>query len=153
MEFIYQYHVVIIGIFFLGVIALMTGLTQRDKQWVKKHYKRDDIVALGFGILCYGLESEKGAPKKHKGFLLIHRGGVLFKGRFSDTLFDIPGAAIQKVYHGDFHKGAKLYQSAVKIDFLTAPESTEIETIAFKMAYPPQWIKIIGKTFLTDPSA
>jgi len=153
MEFIYQYHVVIIGIFFLGVIALMTGLTQRDKKWVRKNYKREDIIALGFGIVCYGLDSEKGAPKKHKGFLLIHRGGVLFKGRFSDVLFDIPGKSIQKAYHGDSHKGAKLYQSAVKIDFLRAPENREIETIAFKMAYPPQWIKIIGKTFLAKPSS
>ena len=91
--------------------------------------------------------------KKHKGFLLIHRGGVVFKSRFSHILFDIPGDAIQKVYHGDSHKGSKLYQSAVKIDFLNAPKSGEMETIAFKMAYPPQWIKIIGKTFLAKPSS
>jgi len=151
MEFIYQYHIVIISIFFLGVIAIMTGLTYRDKQWVKKNYKKENIIALGFGIVCYGLDSEKGAPQKHKGFLLIHRGGVLFKSRFSDTLIDIPGESIQKAYHGDSHKGAKLYQSAVKIDFLNAPKSGEIETIAFKMAYPPQWIKIIGKTFMAEP--
>ena len=150
MEFIYQHHVVIIGIFFLCVIALMTGLTHRDKQWVKKNYTKEDIIALGFGIVCYGLDSEKGAPKKHKGFLLIHFGGVVFKSRFSHILFDIPGDAIQKVYHGDSHKGSKLYQSAVKIDFLNAPKSGEMETIAFKMAYPPQWIKIIGKTFLAQ---
>ncbi len=151
MEFIYEYHVVIIGILFLCVIALMTGLTYRDKQWVKKNYKKQDIIALGFGILCYGLASDQGAPKKHKGFLLIHRGGVLFKARFSDVLFDIPGKFIQKVYHGDSHKGARLYQSAVKIDFLTSPNGDKsLETIAFKMAYPPQWIKIIGKTFIED---
>jgi len=153
MEFIYQYHVVIIGILFLCVIVFMTWLTHQEKQWVKNNYKKEDIVALGFGILCYGLDSDKGAPKKHKGFLLIHRGGVLFKSRFSNTLFDIPGKFIKKVYHGDFHKGAKLYQSAVKIDFLTSPESCDSEktdTIAFKIAYPPQWIKIIGKTFIAD---
>lgn len=161
MEFIYQYHVVIISIFFLCVIAIMTGLTYRDKQWVKKNYKKEDIIALGFGIVCYGLDSEKGAPKKHKGFLLIHRGGVLFKSRFSDILYDILGNSIKKVYHGDSHKGAKLYQSAVKIDFLTSAESDDlenndsekVETIAFKMAYPPQWIKIIGKTFMAEPSS
>ncbi len=153
MEFIYQNHVVIIGIFFLCVIALMTGLTYRDKQWVKKNYKKEDIIALGFGIVCYGLGSEKGAPKKHKGFLLIHRGGLLFKTRFSDIRFDIPGDAIQKVYHGDSHKGSRLYQSAVKVDFLTLPKSSKMETIAFKMSYPPQWIKIIGKTFLAQPSS
>ena len=156
MEFIYEHHVVIIGVFFLAVIAVMTGLTYRDKQWVRKNFKKQDIVALGFGIVCYGLDSEQGAPKKHKGFLLIHRNGVLFKSRFSDILFDIPGKSIQKAYHGDSHKGAKLYQSAVKIDFLTAPKSSDqekIETIAFKMAYPPQWIKIIGKTFMAEPAS
>lgn len=156
MEFIYQYHVVIIGIFFLSVIAVMTGFTYRDKRWVRKNYKREEIVALGFGIVCYGLDSEQGAPKKHKGFLLIHKNGVLFKSRFSDILYDIPGNSIQKAYHGDSHKGAKLYQAAVKIDFLTAPESGDpetVETIAFKMAYPPQWIKIIGKTFMAEVSS
>jgi hypothetical protein len=156
MEFIYQYQVVIIAVFFLCVIAAMTWLTYRDKQWIKKNYKKEEIVALGFGITCYGLDSDSGAPKKHKGFLLIHQGGVLFKSRFSDTVFDIPGKAIQKTYHGNSHKGAKLYQSAVKIDFLASPASggrENTETIAFKMAYPPQWIKIIGKTFIGESSA
>jgi hypothetical protein len=153
MEVIYQYHIVIIAIFFLCVITVMTGLTHRDKQWVKKNYTKEDIVALGFGITCYGLDSDNGAPKKHKGFLLIHRGGVLFKSRFSEILFDIPGESIQKAYHGVSHKGKKLNQSAVKIDFITSPTGSDPEdtdTIAFKMAYPPQWIKIIGKTFIAE---
>ena len=146
MDIFEQYHIVIIGIFFLSFIFGMTWLAYRDKKWVRQNYKKEDIIALGFGILCYGVSSDQGAPKKHKGFLLIHRGGVLFKGRFSDTLFDIPGKSIQKVYHADSHKGAKLYRLAVKIDFLI-PEKT-IDTIAFKMAYPAQWMKIIGKSFI-----
>jgi len=146
MEFFQQYHIVIIGIIFLSILAGMTWLTYRDKKWVKKNYKKQDIIALGFGIICFGLSSDQGALKKHKGFLLIHRGGLLFKSRFSNVMFDIPGKSIQKVYHADSHKGARLYQSAVKIDFLTHEKTTD--TIAVKMAYPAQWIKIIGKSFI-----
>ncbi|MBU1341573.1 MAG: hypothetical protein KKE44_02400 [Proteobacteria bacterium] len=148
MEFFEQYHITAIGIIFLITIFSMTFLTYKDKKWVRKNYKKQDIIALGFGITCYGLSSDQGAPKKHKGFLLIHRHGLLFKSRFSNTLFDIPGNAIQKAYPATSHKGAKLYQSAVKIDFLTPENSTD--TIAFKLAYPAQWIKIIGKSFLSD---
>jgi len=150
MEFFQQYHIVIIGCLFLCAITGMTWLTYKDKRWVRKNYKKEDIIALGFGITCYGLSSDQGAPKKHKGFLLIHRGGLLFKTRFSDIMFDIPGESIQKVYHANSHKGAKLYQSAVKIDFLTSGKITD--TIAFKLAYPAQWIKIIEKTFTKESS-
>lgn len=146
MEFFQQYHIVIIGALFLCILAGMTFLTYKEKRWVKKNYRKEDIIALGFGILCYGAESDQGVPKKLKGFLLIHRNGLLFKSRFSETMYDIPGKSIQKVYHADSHKGARLYRFAVKIDFLS-PEKT-LDTIAFKMAYPAQWMKIIGKTFI-----
>lgn len=151
MEFFQQYHIVMIGGLFLCVLAGMTWLTYKEKRWVRKNYKKEDIIALGFGILCYGVSSDQDAPKKLKGFLLIHKGGLLFKSRFSDTLFDIPGKSIQKVYHGDSHKGAKLYRLAVKIDFLT-PGKT-MDTIAFKVSYPAQWMKIIGKLFIEKPPA
>jgi len=146
MIFLAQYHIIIIGCVFLTILMAMTWLTHREKKWVKKRYKKENIIALGFGIICYGLSSDKKAPKKHKGFLLVHKGGVLFKSRFSEKQFNIPGESIQKVYHDDIHKGARLYQSAVMVDFL--PFGQDKDTIAFKLAYPPQWIKIIGKAFI-----
>ncbi len=148
MEFFQQYHIVIIACIFLGVIAMMTWLTYRDKKWVKKNYPKEAIIALGFGITCYGLSSEQGKPEKHKGFLLVHRGGLLFKSRFSDRLYDLPQESLQKVYHASVHKETKLHQTAVLVDFLTAEKNTD--TIAFRVAYPAQWINIIGKSFLED---
>ena len=149
MEFFFQYHIVIIGIVFLSILLGMTWLTYQEKQWIKKHYKKEDIVAVGFGVTCYGLSSDEGKPETNKGFLLVHKKGLLFKGRFSNTLFDIPESALKKVYHSNEHKNAKLYQSAVMVDFLTTQR--QIDTIAFKLAYPPQWIKIIGNTFTETP--
>lgn len=146
MEFFEQYHIVIIGIIFFGVLFGMAFLTYREKKWIKQHYKTEDIIALGFGIRCYGLSSVPGNPEKLKGFLLIHKGGLLFKSRFSDTRFEIPGDAIQKAYHSNMYKGARLFRSAVMIDYRVSPQKSD--TIAFKMAYPPQWIRIIGKTFM-----
>lgn len=145
MEFIQQYHIVIIGCLFLIILGSMTWLTWKEKQWVRKNYNKQDIIALGFGITCFGIASKPGGPEKHKGFLLIHKGGLLFKSRFSGPSFHIPGKSIEKVYHGNSHKGARLYQSAVMVDFLTPGKITD--TIAFKLAYPPQWIKIMEKTF------
>ena len=153
MEFFQQYYIVIIGCLFLCALGAMTWLTHKEKKWVRNNYKKQDIIALGFGVICHGLSSDQGAPNHHKGFLLIHRHGLLFKSRFSNIKFDIPGESIQKVYHGNSHKGTRFYRSAVMIDFLPPMKTQDtktMDTIAFKLSYPPQWIKIIGKTFINN---
>jgi len=146
MEFLQQYHIFFIGSIFLCVVIGMSWLTHKEKKWIKNNYKKKDIIALGLGINCYGLSSDEGSPKPYKGFLLVHRGGLLFKNRFSKMRFDIPGESIKKAYPTTSHKGVRLYKSAVKVDFLT-PEK-RVDTIAFKLAYPPQWIEIIEKAFI-----
>lgn len=148
MEFIQQYHIAIIGCLFLCGIIGMSWLTHKEKKWIKNTYKKEDIIALGFGVTCYGLSSDQGAPKTYRGFLLIHKGGLLFKNRFSNVRFDIPAESIKKAYHATSHKGARLYKSAVKVDFSSSPKS--MDTIAFKLAYPPQWIEIIEKAFIKN---
>ena len=107
MSFFEQYHMVVIGCLFFSILMGMTFFNWQEKQWVKKHYSKDDIIALGFGITCLGLSSEKGGVKKYKGFLLIHKKGLLFKARFSDKKFDIPVKSIKKAYHDDSHKKKK----------------------------------------------
>ena len=146
MEFFHQYHIAIIGFLFLCGIIGMSILTHTEKKWIKKTYKKEDIIALGFGVTCYGLSSDPRAPRRYNGFLLVHRHGLLFKNRFSKVRFDIPAGSIQKVYHATSHKGARLYKSAVKIDFSTAPQQKD--SIAFRLAYPPQWIEIIENAFI-----
>ncbi|MBW1866678.1 MAG: hypothetical protein JRI38_02875 [Deltaproteobacteria bacterium] len=148
MEFFQQYHIAIIGSLFLCVVIGMTWLTYKEKKWIRNTYKKEDIIALGFGVTCYGLSSDQGPPKRYKGFLLIHRAGLLFKNRFSNTRFDVPGESIQKAYHDTSHMGSRLYKSAVKIDFSTSRK--RMDTIAFKLAYPPQWIEIIEKAFIKN---
>lgn len=146
MEWFEQYNIVIIGCLFMAVLAFMVFLTWKDKQWVKAHFTKDQIIALGFGITCFGLASESGSVKKHKGFFLVHSKGLLFKTRFTDTRYDIPGGTITKVSHGETHKNVGLPGSAVMVHFLDKNKSEDI--IAFKMTYPPQWMKIIAKTFI-----
>jgi hypothetical protein len=148
MEFFQQYHIAIIGCLFLCGIIGMSWLTFKEKKWIKITYKKVDIIALGFGVTCYGLSSDQGPPKTYRGFLLIHKGGLLFKNRFSSIRFDVPGKSIQKAYPASSHKGARLYKSAVKIDFSTSQKSKD--TIAFKLSYPPQWIEIIKKAFIEN---
>lgn len=152
MNFFEQYHIFIIGCLLFSILISMTFFTWKEKQWVKKNYSKKDIIALGFGITCFGLSSDQEALKKYKGFLLVHKKGLIFKGRFSDIKFDIPIKSIKKVYHGDLHKKTRLYQSAVKVDFVdrTKINSETIDTIAFKVAYPAQWIKIVKKHLLHE---
>ncbi|MBT3179196.1 MAG: hypothetical protein HN339_20005, partial [Desulfobacula sp.] len=69
MEFLQQNHILIIGCIFTIVVIGMTWLTHNEKKWIKSTYKKKDIIALGFGVTCYGLSSDQGAPKKYKGFL------------------------------------------------------------------------------------
>ena len=81
MNFFEQYHIFIIGCLFLSILIGMTFFTWKEKQWVKKNYNKKDIIALGFGITCFGLASDQGVLKKYKGFLLVHKKGLIFKGR------------------------------------------------------------------------
>ena len=148
MEFFQQYHIAIIGVLFLCGIIGMSWLTHTEKKWIRRTYQKEDIIALGFGVSCYGLASDQGAPKRYTGFLLIHRAGLLFKNRFSNIRFDIPGESIQKTYPSSSHKGAKLYKSAVKVDFSSSPNS--MDSIAFKVSYPQQWIEIIDSAFIKE---
>lgn len=64
MEFLQQNHILIIGCIFTIVVIGMTWLTHNEKKWIKSTYKKKDIIALGFGVTCYGLSSDQGAPKK-----------------------------------------------------------------------------------------
>lgn len=150
MEVFEQYNIVIIGCLFMAVVAAMVFLTWRDKQWIRANFKKDQIIALGFGITCFGLASESGRVKKHRGFLLVHTKGLLFKTRFSNIRYDIPGKSITRVTHGDALKGSRLPGSAVMVHFLDKNRADNI--IAFKITYPPQWIKIIAKAFITKDS-
>jgi hypothetical protein len=59
---------------------------------------------------------------------------------------EILGKSIVRIYHGRSHKGVDLHQSVIKVDFFN--EKKERDTAAFRVPYPPQWIRAIEATLL-----
>lgn len=133
---------------FLGVVFYLAWARAREKRWIRSRFDEDKIIAMSFGVLCFGASSETGPPRGRRGFLLLMEDRLFYRGGFKKTELDIPAESVTRVRHGNTHRGVDLHHSVVKIDF-TTPENIE-ETAAFKVPYPPQWISAIEKAFLSN---
>jgi hypothetical protein len=58
------------------------------------------------------------------------------------------GRKIAHVYPDNSIKGYNLHQSVMKIDFIN--EHDEKDSAAFKVPYPPQWIRAIENNLLKN---
>ena len=103
-------------------------------------------MVLSFGVGCFGRALETGPPVRRSGFLLLLPDRLFFRNRSGRIELDIPGGRIARVYHDRTHKGVDLNQSVIKLDFLT--ETGQEDAVAFRVPYPPQWIRAIGTTLL-----
>ncbi|NNF98813.1 MAG: hypothetical protein HKM93_05505 [Desulfobacteraceae bacterium] len=150
MNTIIQQQWLIIGIVFFGIVFYISLIRYRDKRWIDKRFGSDTVRAMSFGVNYFGRATEKGAPRKSSGFLLLLSDRLFFRSRLARLELDIPAKSIQRVYHGSDHKGVDLHQSVMKIDFLTVDHRQD--TAAFKVPYPPQWISAIRNTLIKQAS-
>ena len=148
-----------IPIFFVAgvIIAGMAWKRRLDLKWIKKRFGPDLVIVSSFGACCFGLESDPGPLRPKKGVLLLMAGRLFFGNPRSGLELDIPGDRIMRVSHGVRHKNKELGHSVIIVDFLDA--QGKVDRAAFKVPYPPQWIKAIGtafalrKTVMNQPAA
>jgi hypothetical protein len=134
-----------IALFFFGIIGYIAWIRWKDNRWIDEHIGQKNVLAQSFGVHYFGTAREPGAPRKSSGFLLLHRKGLLYRSRLKKIEVNIPGNAIKRVYHDRSHKGVDLHQSLIKVDFINARQQPD--TAAFKVPYPPQWIRMIENAF------
>ena len=146
MEIFKNQQWVIIAIVFFGIIAYISLIRWRDRNWIEKRFGRQQAVATSFGVNYFGRSTEPGKPRRSSGFLLLLHDRLFFRSRLSKLELDIPGSRITHVYHDRSHKGMDLHQSLVKVDFLN--DQNQKDTAAFKVPYPPQWIQAIETTLI-----
>ena len=141
-------HWLFIAFIFFGIIAYISWIRRRDRQWIEKRFGLDHVRMMSFGVNYFGLVSEPGKVRRSSGFLLLTANEVFFRSRVAQLELSIPGRNIQRVYHDSAHKGASLHQSVMKIDFTNSED--QLDCAAFKVPYPPQWIAAVQTAFTTS---
>ena len=118
-----------------------------DRRWLKERFGGEEPLAISFGVKYYGLASEPGPPRRgDNGFLAMFGDRLLFRSRRARVELEIPGRLIARIYHDHEHKGFELNTSVIKVDFIG--DGAGRDCAAFKVPYPPQWIKAVGETLL-----
>ena len=137
---------IIICLAFFGIILSIAWLRWKDRKWIENRFGNNRIKAVSFGVNYFGRSREPGKPRRSSGFLILLSDGLFFRSRLKKLELEIPGKSIRRVYHDRTHKGIDLHQSIVKIDFTDS--SDELDTVAFRLPYPPQWIEAISNNFI-----
>jgi hypothetical protein len=148
MDFLGQQQWVIIAVAFFGIIAYIAWVRWQDRKWIDARFGSHKVIAMSFGANFFGRATEPGSPRKSSGFLLLLPDRLFYRSRLKKLELEIPAAKIARVYHDKVHKGVNLHQSLVKIDFINS--ENERDTAAFKVPYPPQWIRAIENTLLKE---
>ena len=131
---------------FFGIIAYIAWIRWRDRQWINARFDPKAVKAMSFGVNYFGLSSEAGKPKRSSGFLLLLNDRLFYRSRIKKIELSIPGNRIRRVTHDRSHKGVNLHQSVVKVVFEN--ERQEEDAAAFRLPYPPQWMRAIEHAFL-----
>ena len=139
---------IVITIIFFGIIGYIAFIRWRDRKWIENRFKNRKILAMSFGVNYFGRAGEPGKPRRSAGFLLLLEDGVFYRSRSAGLELEIPGSRIARVYPGDSIKGVKLHQSVMVIDFINA--KNDRDSAAFKVPYPPQWIRAIENSLLAN---
>jgi hypothetical protein len=146
MNFLGQQQWVIIAVAFFGIIAYIAVIRWRDRKWIDERFGNQKLRAMSFGVNYFGRAAEPGKPRRSSGFLLLLPHSLFYRSRVRKIELEIPGSRIARVYHDRTHKGVDLHMSLVKIDFMNS--ENQKDTAAFKVPYPPQWIRAIETTLL-----
>ena len=140
----------IIAFIFFGIIAYIAFIRWRDRKWIAKRFSGQPVLAMSFGVNCFGRASEPEKPKRSSGFLLLLPDRLFYRSRTAGLELSIAGESIAQVYPGNCIKGIDLHQSVLKIDFIN--ENDQRDSVAFKVPYPPQWIHAIENHLLNRDS-
>jgi hypothetical protein len=138
---------VVIALLFFGIIAYIAWVRWRDRKWIDERFGSHRILAMSFGVNYFGRATEPGSPRKSSGVLLLLPDRLFYRSRLKKLEVEIPASRIARIYPDRTHKGIDLHQSLVKIDFIT-PDNQK-DTAAFKVPYPPQWIRAVENNLLS----
>lgn len=146
LDIIAEQQWVVIALLFFGIIAYIVWVRWRDRKWINERFGSQKILAMSFGVNYFGRATEPGSPRKSSGFLLLLPDRLFYRSRLKKLEVEIPVSKIARVYPDRTHKGVDLHQSLVKIDFINS--SNQKDTAAFKVPYPPQWIRAVENNLL-----
>lgn len=137
-----KYYLIFFGVLFLGFLIYSRIKRQQDQAWIKNRFPGVRPVIVSFGVKYFGQESDPGPVKSRTGFLLLFPDQLFFKSN-QGLEWSASAEAVTGVDHDTVHKGRDLKQSIMVVDFLN--QETQPDRVAFRVPYPPQWIKAINR--------
>ena len=137
---------------FLLLLFYFSWMRRKDKKWARRNIAADEILAISFGTIRFRGRPSKKSVRKQKGFLILtphalifKPGASMFQSETKKPAFEILKKDARRAYHSASHKGCDLNQSVINIDFINA--TGDMDSAAFKVPYPPQWLAAIDKCF------
>ena len=147
-DFLANQQWLIIAVLFFGIMGYIAFVRWRDRKWIEARFGQQKVLAMSFGVNYFGRASEPGGPRRSSGFLLLLPDRLFYRSRAHQIELDIAGKHIASVYPGTSLKGVDLHQSVMKIDFMN--EHNEKDSAAFRVPYPPQWIRAIQSNLMQE---
>ena len=148
---IHSESMMILALFF-SILFYFSWMRRKDRKWIEQCFGSDEILAISFGAIRFQRRPLKSDAKKQKGCLILLSHGLVFKPNASifqsgveKQVFEILKEDAQTARHSASHKGCDLNQSVINVDFLNAAGG--MDSAAFKVPYPPQWLGAIEKCF------
>lgn len=138
------------AIAFAAFLVYSAWRRKQDEQWIKSKFNGREPLALSYGVKCFGLQTEAAEKKPKSGFLILYPDCIYFKSRSKSYELEIKNENLTEVYHDTSHRGVELGLSVVKLDFFH--ENNRQDTVAFRVPYPPQWIKAISTILPAEAS-
>ena len=127
-----------------GVVIFGLALVRwRERRFIKARFKGDTPLIMSFGVSFLGLESEPGRVKSEGGLLALFSDFLYYRGRTSGRELIIETIRIIEIDHGRRHRDFELDRDALKTSFYASGD--KIETAAFTVPYPSQWIAALQK--------
>ena len=151
MQFLAEQQWMMIAVVFFGIIAYVSWLRWHERKWIDNRFGSQNVLAMSFGVNYFGRSSEPESPRRSSGCLILLSDRLFYRSRFKKLELEIPAGRIARVYPDNTLKGVNLHQSVIKIEFLN--DQNQKDAAAFKVPYPPQWIRAIENALIKTRTA
>jgi hypothetical protein len=135
----------VLAILFFAFLVYSRLRRKRELEWIEERFGGEQPVIASFGITFFGSETDPGPVRKKRGFLLLYTHRIFFRSR-AGLEWEVAADKVTGVDHGTSIKGHELNQSVMLVDYVN--QEGRPDRAAFRVPYPPQWIRAIKTTHL-----
>jgi hypothetical protein len=139
---------ILIALLFLGFLLYSRTRRRKDLAWIKRRFPGQEPVVTSFRVIFWGQEPSPSPVRKRTGVLLLLPDRIFFRGG-GGYEWEVSGPQVTGVDHDSAINGENLNQSVMIVQF--DDQNGQATRAAFRVPYPPQWMKAIEVTLINQP--